>query len=110
MDVMFVNLLLLLLLLLHLLLLLRSYQTGYWRADKARMSNVSPEKSPVYNGGSLLTPPREADRGCVRRGPGGGGWVGGGLGSSERGNGDRRYCGGEWAYTCEIYRWMCFLD
>ncbi|CAJ1065464.1 dedicator of cytokinesis protein 10 isoform X5 [Xyrichtys novacula] len=34
---------------------------GYWRADKARMSSVSPEESPVYNCSSLLTTSREPD-------------------------------------------------
>ncbi|XP_046891317.1 dedicator of cytokinesis protein 10 isoform X2 [Hypomesus transpacificus] len=29
---------------------------GYWRADKARMVQLSPEESPVYNCSSLLTP------------------------------------------------------
>lgn len=50
-------------------ILLRSYQTGYWRADKARMSSVSPEESPVFNCSSLLTPSRDPDSECVRLGP-----------------------------------------
>lgn len=67
-DVNFVNLL---------LLLLRSYQTGYWRADKARMSSVSPEESPVFNCSSLLTTSRDQDSECVRLGPAG--WSGLGV-------------------------------
>lgn len=64
----------------NLLLLLPSYQTGYWRADKARMSSVSPEESPVFNCSSLLTTSRDQDSECVRLGPaewggrGRGGW------------------------------------
>lgn len=50
------------------LLLLPSYQTGYWRADKARMSSVSPEESPVFNCSSLLTTSRDQDSECVRLG------------------------------------------
>ncbi|XP_077960814.1 dedicator of cytokinesis protein 10 isoform X9 [Gasterosteus aculeatus] len=34
---------------------------GYWRADKARMSSVSPEESPVFNCSSLLTASRDQD-------------------------------------------------
>uniref|UniRef100_A0A1A8MMX9 Dedicator of cytokinesis 10 n=1 Tax=Nothobranchius pienaari TaxID=704102 RepID=A0A1A8MMX9_9TELE len=34
---------------------------GYWRADKAGMSNVSPEESPVFNCSSLLTSSRDQD-------------------------------------------------
>ncbi|XP_037630995.1 dedicator of cytokinesis protein 10 isoform X12 [Sebastes umbrosus] len=34
---------------------------GYWRADKARMSSVSPEESPVFNCSSLLTTSRDQD-------------------------------------------------
>ncbi|XP_077421724.1 dedicator of cytokinesis protein 10 isoform X2 [Vanacampus margaritifer] len=34
---------------------------GYWRADKARISNVSPEESPVFKCSSLLTTSREQD-------------------------------------------------
>ncbi|XP_039681250.1 dedicator of cytokinesis protein 10 isoform X6 [Perca fluviatilis] len=34
---------------------------GYWRADKARMSTVSPEESPVFNCSSLLTTSRDQD-------------------------------------------------
>ncbi|XP_035857483.1 dedicator of cytokinesis protein 10 isoform X9 [Sander lucioperca] len=34
---------------------------GYWRADKARMSTVSPEESPVFNCSSLLTTFRDQD-------------------------------------------------
>lgn len=61
----------------NLLLLLRSYQTGYWRADKARMSSVSPEESPVFNCSSLLTTSRDQDSECVRLGPAG--WWGLGV-------------------------------
>ncbi|KAM8903394.1 dedicator of cytokinesis protein 10 isoform 8-T8 [Spinachia spinachia] len=34
---------------------------GYWRADKATMSSVSPEESPVFNCSSLLTASRDQD-------------------------------------------------
>ncbi|XP_028319592.1 dedicator of cytokinesis protein 10 isoform X2 [Gouania willdenowi] len=34
---------------------------GYWRADKARMSSVSPEESPVFKCSSLLTTSRDQD-------------------------------------------------
>uniref|UniRef100_A0A1A8IUK1 Dedicator of cytokinesis 10 n=1 Tax=Nothobranchius kuhntae TaxID=321403 RepID=A0A1A8IUK1_NOTKU len=34
---------------------------GYWRADKAGMSNVSPDESPVFNCSSLLTSSRDQD-------------------------------------------------
>ncbi|XP_067363467.1 dedicator of cytokinesis protein 10 isoform X3 [Channa argus] len=34
---------------------------GYWRADKARMSSVSPEESPVFNCSSLITTSRDQD-------------------------------------------------
>uniref|UniRef100_A0A7N9ATF4 Dedicator of cytokinesis 10 n=1 Tax=Mastacembelus armatus TaxID=205130 RepID=A0A7N9ATF4_9TELE len=34
---------------------------GYWRADKARMSSVSPEESPLFNCSSLLTTSRDQD-------------------------------------------------
>lgn len=54
-------------------ILLHSYQTGYWRADKTRMSSVSPEESPVFNCNSLLTPSRDADSECVRLGLNAGG-------------------------------------
>lgn len=58
------------------LILLPSYQTGYWRADKARMSSVSPEESPVFNCSSLLTTSRDQDSECVRLGAAGWwGWV-----------------------------------
>lgn len=53
------------------LLLPHSYQTGYWRADKARMSSVSPEESPLFNCSSLLTTSRDQDSECVRLGPAG---------------------------------------
>lgn len=62
-DINFVNLLL--------LILPHSYQTGYWRADKARMSSVSLEESPVFNCSSLLTTSRDQDSECVRLGPAG---------------------------------------
>ena len=62
------------------------------------MSSVSPEESPVYNCSSLLTTSRDADSECVRLGPAGW-WGSGGVLSSERSNGERRYCGREWAYT-----------
>jgi len=52
----------------NLLLLLPSYQTGYWRTDKARMSSVSPEESPVFKCSSLLTTSRDQDSECVRLG------------------------------------------
>ncbi|XP_031717087.1 dedicator of cytokinesis protein 10 isoform X4 [Anarrhichthys ocellatus] len=34
---------------------------GYWRADKTRMSSVSPEESPLFNCSSLLTTSRDQD-------------------------------------------------
>ncbi|XP_058489486.1 dedicator of cytokinesis protein 10 isoform X4 [Solea solea] len=34
---------------------------GYWRADKSRISSVSPEESPVFNCSSLLTSSRDPD-------------------------------------------------
>ncbi|XP_056468296.1 dedicator of cytokinesis protein 10 [Gadus chalcogrammus] len=34
---------------------------GYWRADKARMSHVAAEESPVFNRSSLLTSTRDSD-------------------------------------------------
>uniref|UniRef100_A0A672HTT0 Dedicator of cytokinesis 10 n=1 Tax=Salarias fasciatus TaxID=181472 RepID=A0A672HTT0_SALFA len=34
---------------------------GYWRTDKARMSSVSPEESPVFKCSSLLTTSRDQD-------------------------------------------------
>ncbi|XP_059930242.1 dedicator of cytokinesis protein 10 isoform X7 [Gadus macrocephalus] len=34
---------------------------GYWRADKARMSHVVAEESPVFNRSSLLTSTRDSD-------------------------------------------------
>lgn len=78
----FVNLLL--------LILLRSYQTGYWRADKARMSSVSSEESPVFNCSSLLTTSRDQDSECVRLGPAGR-W---GLGVQNTENMERRVSAG----------------
>lgn len=42
-------------------------KTGYWRADKARMSSVSPEESPVFNCSSLLTTSRDQDSECAPR-------------------------------------------
>ncbi|KAG7268881.1 hypothetical protein CRUP_032988, partial [Coryphaenoides rupestris] len=34
---------------------------GYWSGDKARMSHVSPEESPIFNCSSLLTTSRDPD-------------------------------------------------
>lgn len=104
-DVNFVNLLL--------LILLRSYQTGYWRADKARMSSVSPEESPVFNCSSLLTTSRDQDSECVRLGPAG--WWGWEFRTWRwRGKGPWEGVGvhGHYVYTrvegVDINRWTLF--
>lgn len=72
------------------LLLLPSYQTGYWSADKARMSSVSPEESPVYKCSSLLTTSRDPDSECVRLGVR---WVVLGLGKNMNVETERPECG-----------------